>query len=98
MIIRLLDNTAHLHITLLVEIYLNGIGIPIESLETTEASCTGAAILAGIGVGCFDYKEAVKRFVKVVDIFYPNKEKNEIYHEKFNKYEKIYLKIKEIGI
>lgn len=74
------------------------VGIPIESLETTEASCTGAAILAGIGVGCFDYEEAVKGFVKVVDIFYPNKEKNEIYNEKFNKYEKIYKKIKEIGI
>lgn len=74
------------------------IGIPIESLETTEASCTGAAILAGVGVGCFDYDEAVKRFVKVVDIFYPDKEKNEIYNKKFSKYEKIYQKIKEIGI
>jgi sugar (pentulose or hexulose) kinase len=59
--------------------------------ENEEASCLGAAILAGKAVGMYkSVKEASKNMVKIKKKFEPKKENMKVYKETYKKYMKLY--------
>jgi len=72
-------------------------GKEIITLENTETTSLGAAILAGIGVGIFkDFNDACSKCVRVKERFYPHAEKKLVYDEAFKKYKKIYENVKHL--
>lgn len=63
----------------------------ISTLRVREAACLGAAILAGAAVSLYrSVDEGVKTTVNIDKTYYPNKQKNKIYNEKFTIYRSIY--------
>jgi len=71
----------------------------IFALEVSETGCLGAAILAGIGIGCFNNaNEAVQKYVKVRKEFTPNQEMVESYDHIYEKYLNLYELSKELQI
>ncbi|MDD5659365.1 MAG: FGGY family carbohydrate kinase, partial [Actinomycetota bacterium] len=63
---------------------------PILRMDIAEAGCLATMILAGIGTGKFTLSEAVSKFIKVKDEFYPDSKIRERYLDKFEKYKEIY--------
>ncbi len=63
---------------ILADVYGIALLIP-EYLE--EATSMGAAIIAGVGTGCFDFQEGARRFVRVVDRIEPVEENARRYGE-----------------
>ena len=62
------------------------IGIP----DITEAGCSGAAILAGIGAGIYsNANEAIRNFVRIEKRFSPNPEMQPAYDEVFGNYQRL---------
>jgi xylulokinase len=71
-------------------------GKRIITLESSESTCLGTAILAGLGTGVFDNVEsAAASFAKTGRIYEPNPEKREIYSKGFVKYKEMYEKLKD---
>lgn len=65
-------------------------GRKIEVPYSDHATTLGAAILAGVGVGIYkDFKEAVKKTVKIQKTYEPNKERVNIYEEGYSNYLKL---------
>lgn len=63
------------------------LNVKIETVESTEIASLGAALLAGVGAGVYrNIDEAVSKVVKYNNIINPN----EINHNKYMKYYKIY--------
>jgi len=74
-------------------------GKEISTLECNEAGALGTAILAAKATGVYnDLKTAVKSMVKVKDTIYPDKEKSEIYKEKFKEYVKLYKNLRDTNL
>ena len=70
-------------------------GMPVSSMQISEAASLGAAMLAGIAVGCFaGVEEAVEKMAKVKYTYEPDKEKGRQYQEKYEEYVKIYPALK----
>ncbi len=69
---------------------------PILRMDIAEAGCLGTMILAGVGTKKFTLKEAIERFIKIKDVFEPNKEIKEKYLGKFEKYKKIYSLVSQL--
>lgn len=60
----------------------------IDNSEST--ACMGCAILAGVANGIWDsVEEAADQFVKVKEIYEPNKENEQIYQQVYEKYVEI---------
>ena len=73
-------------------------GKSVISLKVSEAASLGAAILAGKSIGIFKIiKETVKSFVKINKVYLPDKGKNEIYLEKYEKFKNIYGILEEFN-
>lgn len=73
------------------------IGKRITRLDTSEAVCKGAAMLAGIALGVYSgYEDAVKKTCGNGKEFIPNPVMNDVYQKKFLEYKKIYHSIKPI--
>lgn len=71
-------------------------GKEIATLKINEASCLGAAILAGIAISEFNSaKEAIQQVVKIKEIFYPDMKKHGCYQEKYKRFIQIYPILKE---
>jgi len=69
-------------------------GKEIITLENTETTSLGSAILAGIGTGVFkNIEDACKKCVKIKERYYPNAANAAIYEEAYEKYKKIYKSI-----
>lgn len=70
--------------------------MPVTRGETTEASCLGAAMITGVGVGIFsNIDDAILKMVHTRDVFQPRKDNTEIYHRLYKKvYRKMYKKLK----
>lgn len=65
-------------------------GIPYVTIQSSEAACTGAAILAGSGSGVFkDIEEGCRRLVKLNKKFTPDP-------AMFDKYQEVYLRYKRL--
>lgn len=64
---------------------------PVSIVQTSENSCLGAAMFAGVGTGAYrDAYEAVKQAVHVVRTYEPNPDLAEIYCEAFEKFDNFY--------
>jgi xylulokinase len=74
-------------------------GKVIEVPETIEATCLGAAMLAGIGIGIYkDESEAFKAINnRKIKTFFPDDILNKKYDEYFTIYKKIYPALKNIN-
>ena len=62
--------------------------IPVETLEGDEPGAKGAAMGAGIACGIFrDVEDAVDHMVQIGKVYYPRREMQSVYAEKFRRYE-----------
>ncbi|MBW8036462.1 MAG: carbohydrate kinase [Planctomycetes bacterium] len=62
----------------------------VEIPDGTEQGTLGAAIAAGVAVGCFkDYQEAIDKMVSFSKRIEPNPEMKDLYQEKYYRYKKI---------
>ena len=74
------------------------IGLPIVSLNISEAACFGAAMLAAGGAGAVSSpNEAAKMWVKPSRTFTPNKKNLDVYSKKYDIYRNLYYAVKPIG-
>lgn len=74
-------------------------GKRVATLQEPEAGTVGVAVLAGTAGGLFaDIDTAVTRLVRKKNVFYPDRELNEIYREKFQAYKKLYPAVKSLRI
>lgn len=72
-------------------------GREIATLETTEAGCLGAAMLAATGTGMFrDVFEAVDAMTRVKKVYVPNKEHYNLYQEKYTIYRNMHPALQSI--
>ena len=67
------------------------LGIPVKVIDNSESTaCMGCAILAGVANGIWDsVEEAADQFVKVKEIYEPNKENEQTYQQVYKKYVEI---------
>jgi xylulokinase len=66
-------------------------GRPFIRPQTTEAGALGAAMIAGVGAGCFTtYAEAVQAMVRLDRTFDPDLRKTAIYVERCQDYSRLY--------
>jgi len=73
-------------------------GKPIASLYASEGTSVGTAILAGLAIGEYSsVEEAVARYVKVREVFEPDREKQALYEQRFEIYKDVYPAVKEIS-
>lgn len=80
-----------------LQLKANMMGKKIVSLNITEAGTLGVAMLAGTAAGIYNsLEEAVDKLVKIKKEFYPDKEKYQLYQQRFEIYKKIYPGIKNI--
>lgn len=66
------------------------LGVPLTTMQVTEATCMGTAILAGGGVGILDPAKASAEWAKQIKSFEPKKENVQQYEDKFAIYKEIY--------
>jgi len=72
-------------------------GMPVESLNVSEAACLGAALLGRKArENIQGLKELVNRLVRVKETFVPRREFQERYQEKFEVYQRIYPALKNV--
>lgn len=80
-------------------IMANVLNIEIATLEKEEGPSFGAAILAMVGCGEYkNVKEAADAFVKIKEIYIPDKEIAEKYDRKYKIFAQMYGKVKDILI
>lgn len=71
--------------------------LKVEIINSTEGPAFGAAILASVGDGVFtSVDEACKKLIKVTEINYPNKNKQDFYNRKYEKFRKLYSILREL--
>jgi len=74
------------------------VGKNIKTLEISEASCLGAAILSGYALRRYSsIDEAVREMVKVKSTIEPDKELYQRYLKKYCLFKRIYPALKEIN-
>lgn len=67
------------------------------TMESEEAACLGAAILAGKAIGMFKtIEDACKKMVKVKDKYKPNKKNYDIYLKTYQSYKKLFNDLSEL--
>jgi xylulokinase len=66
-------------------------GLPVSSMRVSEAASLGAAMLAGVSIGCFkDARDAAESMVHLNRTYDPNEERTRLYREKYHQYREIY--------
>ncbi|MDC7291123.1 FGGY family carbohydrate kinase [Blautia schinkii] len=66
-------------------------GIPASCLKSKESGTMGCMILAATAAGRYkDFKDGVEKAVKLDKTYYPRKDKEPYYKNKYNKYKKLY--------
>ncbi len=69
------------------QLLADAVGAPVEVTDSDEAGGRGAAILAGIGAGCFtDLDDAVARTVRVVRRHDPDPDRTAVLDERYQRY------------
>jgi xylulokinase len=70
-------------------------GKTIKVPKADEATGLGAAILAGVGTGCYEnFEEAVSRTVKIQKEYVPNMKHHDIYSKYYDIYVGLYGRLK----
>ncbi len=73
-------------------------GIPVAVPHVTDAACWGAALLAGVGVGCYaDAREAADLSLKLERHFVPDPERHDRYATTYALYRQVYPAVKAIN-
>lgn len=76
---------------ILADIY----GVPFARPRITECGALGAAMLAGLGCGCFtSAAEAAARFVQPERVFTPDPRRHAQYQEHYARYQRLYPALK----
>ena len=66
-------------------------GRPVVTMESEEAACLGAAIVAGVGTGIFrSIEDACDRMVKIENRYEPNRNNDETYIKYYTNYVNLY--------
>jgi L-xylulokinase len=72
------------------QLLADAVGAPVEITDADEAGGRGAAILAGIGSGCFtDLDDAVARTVRVVRRHDPRPDRTAVLDERYRRYQAV---------
>jgi sugar (pentulose or hexulose) kinase len=73
------------------------VGRPIEIPAVEEATPLGAAILAGIGVGCYaNEQQACERTYKPGEVLEPDPKRNAEYQKRYELFRQIYPALKDL--
>jgi FGGY-family pentulose kinase len=81
-----------------MQIHADVLGRPIELPETPEPMALGAAIWAGLAAGCFrNYREAVRRMVRVRGVVAPVVATRPAYDAQHAKYQEAYRRLRDLG-
>lgn len=67
------------------------LGMPVKVIDNSESTaCMGCAILAGVANGIWDsVEEATEKFVKIKEVYEPNKDNEQLYQQVYEKYVEI---------
>ena len=80
-----------------LQIKADVMGLPITPIDAPEVGALGTIMLSGVSVGAFSgLKEAKSVFIKEKKTVYPDRNKYDAYRKKFEKYEKIYQRIRDL--
>jgi xylulokinase len=72
-------------------------GKKVSNLNVDEAGTLGTAIIAGTATKVYkNMEDAVNKLVKIRKVYNPNIKKHEIYLEQYDKYKRMYSRVKEI--
>ena len=72
-------------------------GIEINRPQYMETPLLGAAMIAGKGIGIYsEFKDIIKKNIKIYKVFQPNHENNDIYNIAFKKYKDIYKNLEKL--
>jgi sugar (pentulose or hexulose) kinase len=75
----------------------NVMGKPFETPDIEEATPLGAAILAGIGLGCYrDEQDAFDHVYRGGRVFEPDRESSRLYEERYLLFEQLYPALRQI--
>ncbi|MFC4597254.1 xylulokinase [Cohnella hongkongensis] len=67
------------------------IGVPFSRLETTEAGCLGAAVLAAYSLGWYStLREAGSRMIRIAERYEPDRSAGGVYDEGYEKFVELY--------
>lgn len=78
-----------------LQLKANILGMPVSTLQTREAACLGAAMLAGVGTGRFENVKQASQLVKTDKIYHPQKEIMSLYKERYFLYQSLYETLKQ---
>jgi len=80
-----------------MQIKADMLDVPIQTLEESEASCAGAAMLAGLGSGALPTVDAaVASFVRVSTVYEPRRDHAAVYERKMAIYRSVYRRLRSI--
>lgn len=81
-----------------LQLKANIFGLPILAMNVSEATCLGAAILAGRAAELYpSLKAGAQQIARVRQTFQPDLEQHATYKEKFKIYQRLYPTLKEIS-
>jgi xylulokinase len=66
------------------------LGIPLTTMQVSEATCMGAAMLAGQGLGALDPADAQSKWAAPIRTFDPRKQNAALYEDRFALYKELY--------
>ena len=66
------------------------LGVPLTTMRVTEATCMGAAMLAGGGMGILDVEKVSLEWAMPIRTFEPSDEYTSQYDDRFVLYKEIY--------
>ena len=69
------------------------LGIPLTTMQVSEATCMGAALLAGSAIGAFDPKVMSAQWAKPIRTFTPRRKNRQLYDDRFEVYKDIYASL-----
>ncbi|BBI33569.1 xylulokinase [Cohnella abietis] len=73
------------------QIKANQIGVPFSRLETTEAGCLGAAILAAYALGWYSsLRETGNQMIRIAETYEPDRSVSSIYEEGYGRFVDLY--------
>lgn len=69
----------------------------LVTVNTTEGAAYGAAVLAGVGVGCWpDVESACDDLIHITELVHPRKKQVEVYDHLYPLYREVYPRLKEV--
>lgn len=72
-------------------------GFPIHVLDNSDAGTLGSAMIIGTTIGVFNtLEQARSQMIKVIETIYPNKKKQHMYRQQYNKYRYLYRNLMKV--